>query len=215
MAAEKPTGVGAGADTPAPAQRDDLQSVIAEAQALLAESDAPGADQLLDPLAYIRNDHVRQLRMCNLLDAFTDRLEVSPVVGLAGALLQFLKTDLPRHTADEEEDLFPALRKRCLPEDGIEEALKQLSREHALDDDLMEFMIDDIATLADGGTLSNPVRLLMNVREFAEMQRRHLTWEDRVILPLARKRLTPEDLEAMGRSMAARRKLKGTGKKGS
>jgi hemerythrin-like domain-containing protein len=49
------------------------------------------------------------------------------------------------------------------------------------------------------------VRLVNNVREFSETQRRHVTWEDRVLLPLARQRLTPEDLAEIGRSMAARR----------
>ena len=207
MAAEKSTGAGTGAKTAEPAQRGDVQSVVAEAHALLAESSRPQGEALHDPIAFIQNDHVRQLRMCNLLDAFTDRLEVSPVASLAGALLQFLKTDLPSHTADEEADLFPALRRRCLQEDGIEEVLRQLSREHELDGDLIDFMVDDLEILADGGTLSNPVRLLMNVREFAEMQRRHLTWENRVILPLARNRLTPDDLAAIGRNMAERRGL--------
>jgi hemerythrin-like domain-containing protein len=45
----------------------------------------------------------------------------------------------------------------------------------------------------------------MNVREFSENQRQHVTWEERVLLPLARQRLTPEDLEEIGRNMAARR----------
>jgi hemerythrin-like domain-containing protein len=66
-------------------------------------------------------------------------------------------------------------------------------------------MIEDLEALADGRTLSNPVRLMMNVKEFSETQRQHVTWEERVLLPLARQRLTADDLANIGRNMAKRR----------
>ena len=46
-----------------------------------------------------------------------------------------------------------------------------------------------------------------DLRTFAESQRRHLTWEENVVLPLARERLTPEDLAEMGRNMVTRREI--------
>ncbi len=180
---------------------------IAEARALLLQSTEIDPQAFLDPLKVIRDDHFRQLRMCNLLDSFTYHLEVEPIQELASALLQFIQRDLPLHTADEETDLFPALRRRCRPEDGLEEVLRQLSREHELDKDLADFVIADLEGLAQGLRRSNPTRLLMNVREFAEFQKRHLGWEDRVVLPLARQRLTQDDLAAIGRAMAERRSL--------
>jgi hemerythrin-like domain-containing protein len=207
MAVAKPPGGEGDADLIAEPRLTEPPSGIAEARALLADTEAPRPEAFLDPLEIIRNDHFRQLRMCNVIDAFTQRLEVEPVKELAGALLEFLRADLPRHSQDEEQDLFPALKRRCLPEDGIDEVLRQLVREHDLDRDLIDFIVDDLEALADGVRLNNPVRLLMNVREFSEMQRRHLTREDRVVLPLARQRLTPEDLTEIGRNMAARRKL--------
>jgi hemerythrin-like domain-containing protein len=207
MAVAKPPGGEGDADLIAEPRLTEPPSGITEARALLADTEAPRPEAFLDPLEIIRNDHFRQLRMCNVIDAFTQRLEVEPVKELAGALLEFLRADLPRHSQDEEQDLFPALKRRCLPEDGIDEVLRQLVREHDLDRDLIDFIVDDLEALADGVRLNNPVRLLMNVREFSEMQRRHLTWEDRVVLPLARQRLAPEDLTEIGRNMAARRKL--------
>ena len=116
-----------------------------------------------------------------------------------------MKGDLPLHTRDEEEDLRPTLQRRCAPEDGLDDVLKQMSKEHELNKDLVSFLIEDLEALADGRTLSNPVRLLMNVKEFSETQRQHVTWEERVLLPLARQCLTPEDLAKIGRNMAARR----------
>lgn len=183
----------------------NLDSLIAEARTLLTYRDSPDPESFRDPLAFIRDDHSRQLRMCNLLDAFTEKLEVEPVKPLASALLEYLKDDLPLHSEDEDEDLRPALERRCQPEDGLDEILRQLTREHELNRDLVAFMIDDLEALAEGRSLTNPVRLVMNVKEFSETQRQHVTWEDRVLLPLARQRLTPDDLAEIGRSMAARR----------
>ncbi len=202
MAAAAPPG-----DPPKePAPKKEVTG-IAEARALLLQSTEIEPQAFLDPLKFIRDDHFRQLRMCNLLDSFTYHLEVEPIQELASALLQFIQRDLPLHTADEETDLFPALRRRCRPEDGLEEVLRQLSREHDLDKDLADFVIADLEGLAQGLRRSNPTRLLMNVREFAEFQKRHLSWEDRVVLPLARQRLTQDDLAAMGRAMAERRSV--------
>ena len=202
MAAAAPPG-----DPPKePAPKKEVTG-IAEARALLLQSTEIEPQAFLDPLKFIRDDHFRQLRMCNLLDSFTYHLEVEPIQELASALLQFIQRDLPLHTADEETDLFPALRRRCRPEDGLEEVLRQLSREHELDKDLADFVIADLEGLAQGLRRSNPTRLLMNIREFAEFQKRHLSWEDRVVLPLARQRLTQDDLAAIGRAMAERRSL--------
>ncbi len=205
MTSTKPQVSAPEADGEAADQPSDLDGLIAEARTLLAHRDSSDPDSLGDPLEFIRDDHARQLRMCNLLDAFTEKLELEPVMPLASALLEYLTGDLPLHTEDEEQDLRPVLEQRCEPEDNLDEVLKQLTREHELNRDLVSFMIEDLEALADGRTLSNPVRLMMNVKEFSETQRQHVTWEERVLLPLARQRLTADDLAAIGRNMAARR----------
>ena len=205
MTATKLQAAGPDTEGEAAASASDLDGLIAEARTLLAHRESPGPETFADPLAFIRDDHARQLRMCNLLDAFTEKLEVEPVKPLASALLDYVRGDLPLHTQDEDEDLRPALERRCEPEDGLDEVLKQMSKEHKLNSDLVSFLIDDLEALADGRTLNNPVRLLMNVKEFSETQRQHVTWEERVLLPLARQRLTQEDLAEIGRNMAARR----------
>ncbi len=204
MSAAAPSSVEA--DTGAKPAKE-LGVGIAEARALVAQGAATDPQAFLDPLEFIREDHFRQLRLCNLLDAFSYRLEVEPINELAGALQAFLERDLALHTLDEEEDLFPLLRQRVEPGEGIDEVLRQLSREHELDKDLVDFIVADLEALANGLKLSHPMRLLMNIREFAELQRRHLTWENRVVLPLARQTLTEEDLVGMGRHMAERRQL--------
>ncbi len=42
---------------------------------------------------------------------------------------------------------------------------------------------------------------------FALDHERHLAWENEVVLPLASKRLSSDDLEELGRNMAARRRI--------
>ena len=132
-------------------------------------------------------------------------MELAPVAALAAQLQRFLDRDLRLHLEDEEQDLFPLLWQRAQPEDNISDILDLLSEEHGLDQDLVDFLLADLAVLAGGAQLANPIRFLVNVREFAETQRRHLAWENALLLPVARRRLTEVDLAGLARSMAARR----------
>lgn len=156
------------------------------------------------PLGVIRKVHERQGEVCDRLDELIRHLSVDPIAEEARALLDFLTEELPRHVGDEEEDLFRLLEARCPPEDGLPALLDQLSREHELDEDLVDFLVDDLRTLVSGHRLSNPVRLLNNVRAFTETQRRHLAWEEATVLPLAERRLSDDDLAYLGRRMARR-----------
>ena len=167
--------------------------------------DKPPPEAFEDPLGMILAAHARQRQLCDRLDELVKELEVEPVAELAHELLDFLKSELPRHTEDEERDLFPLLRWRCEPEDGIEHILDQLSSEHELDKDLVDFMVEDLELMASGHALPNPIRFLMNAKEFAETQRRHLSWENRTVLPIAERRLNAGDLADLGRAMAERR----------
>ena len=166
---------------------------------------APPAEAFQDPLGMMLAEHSRQRQLCDRLHQLVMELDMESVATLAHELLEFLKSDLPRYTEDEERNLFPLLRQRCQPEDGIDEILDQLSEEHELDKDLVEFMIEDLEMIASGHSLPNQIRFIINVKEFAETQRRHLSWENRTVLPIAHRRLTAGDITELGRAMAERR----------
>lgn len=174
-------------------------------------SDQPGngrplsPGEFLDPLGVILHEHRRQRKICDELDSLANSLGDRPVIERAKALLVYLTEDLPLHTEDEEMDLFPLLARRCVPEDGVDAILEQLSSEHTLDKDVVEFIVSDLKLVAGGMSLANPVRFYMNVHGFAVTHRRHLAWENQVVVPLARKRLTDTDIEELGRAMATRR----------
>ena len=97
------------------------------------------------------------------------------------------------------------LRLRCKPKDQIDEILVELDRDHAVERFLIRDIAVDLHVIADGTDLKSPARFLRSLCVFAEGHLRHLSWENKVVLPLAGKRLTPEDLEALGRNMAPRR----------
>lgn len=157
------------------------------------------------PLDLILSEHTRQNAVCAWLEACADGEELAAIVPQAERLLAFLTEDLSRHCEDEERDLFPLLRQRSTREDGADRIVDQLSAEHTLDRDVVDFLVEDLERLARHGKLPNPIRFFINLKAFAITQMRHLAWENRTVLPLARRRLTDADLADLGRRMAARR----------
>jgi len=179
------------------------------------QSDCSGAfaeripdNVLLEPLDYIFAEHCRQADMCEVLKTFAAGYFASaPDLNTVANILECLDIDLSLHIADEEMDLFPRLSARALPEDHFPELLRLLDKEHQRDHDLANEVCDGLKRIAQDGALDNPEQFRRAAATLAAIHLSHLNWENAVILPLARKRLTGEDLKAMGRTMAARRSI--------
>lgn len=159
-----------------------------------------------NPLDILLAEHARQQVICDRLDLLADGLDTAPLAEKASEVITFLEQDLAQHTLDEERGLFPRLLRRCQPEDGFELVVERLLAEHSLDHDLVDFLLADLELLATGHRLANPMRFLMNVRSFTETQRSHLAWENATVIPLARRRLTPEDLKSLRANMVMHRR---------
>jgi hemerythrin-like domain-containing protein len=159
-----------------------------------------------DPIAVIEADHAQQLAICDVFD----RLVRNPRHGAGeeeiAAVRDYLRRDLPQHVADEEVDLFPLLR-RIAAADDLERILGQLEKEHQTDQRLNYDLCSDIDCLISGHAFADPARFLMNAFAFSETQRRHLAWENAIVLPRARKSLRDADRDELGRRMANRRGL--------
>lgn len=165
----------------------------------------PALALLSDPIDFFFAEHFRQRTLCNLLEALaaTEPLDEE----IAGEVLAFLKHDLSLHVQDEEEDLFPALRRRCLPEDEIERVLASLSAEHAADRQLADTIISGLQFALRGrASQARRTRLRRAMRDFAHNERCHLALENAVMLPLARRRLAESDLTMMTVRMWWRRR---------
>ena len=183
----------------------DGEAVAVPSQSQTEEIEAIPENLFREPIDYLFADHYRQRIICKHLDQIAFDPGTDQVARLAELALDYLDRDLPLHIADEEQDLFPRLRVRCGPEDRIEDILTQLSEEHARCQEMGLYLSAGLRRLAEGRPSTQEDAFLEAASTFAENQRRHFGLEERVTLPLARKRLLPSDLEELGRSMAARR----------
>lgn len=171
------------------------------------EIEAIPENLLREPLDYLSADHFRQRVICRFLDQIAFDPEGEQACRLAAVAADYLERDLPQHVADEEEGLLKRLRQRCGSEDKIDRLFALLGEEHERDEDLGRQLIAGLRVVAAGGLPSDAAAFCRLAGIFAEAQRRHLAWEEATLLPLARQKLTADDLTAIGRQMAKRRGL--------
>jgi hemerythrin-like domain-containing protein len=184
------------------AQRDQLEEEPFD----LGLEPAPHAPEAFRaPIDLIAADHERQLVVCGVMERLVHNPRHGAQRRVIEAVRTYLARDLPLHVADEEEDLFPLLRRRCPSGDRIDEIFDILCGEHDADARLNNDVSEDLEALIGGRALGDPARFLINLFAFSQTQRRHLAWENAVILPRARAYLTATDTLELGRRMARRR----------
>ncbi|HLG98751.1 MAG TPA: hemerythrin domain-containing protein [Bryobacteraceae bacterium] len=120
--------------------------------------------------------------------------------------LTYFRNSAPKHTADEEDSLFPRLRKSgngqaalaCLAE--LEADHEAAARDHDLVDALGRAWLN-------AGVLNADQRQQMRqaLARLLDMYRRHIAIEDRELFPLAASLLPPDQIAEVGREMADRR----------
>jgi hemerythrin-like domain-containing protein len=157
------------------------------------------------PLDFIHAEHLRHRELCRIAEELADATDLDHP--LARGVIAFLERDLPLHVIDEEEDLFPILRRRLKPTDEAERVIGLLSGEHAADEALAGEIAAGLAVALEAAKGPLPKVLRNALLTFADRQRRHLTVENAIVLPLAGRRLTKRDLAEVARRMAARRGL--------
>ena len=120
--------------------------------------------------------------------------------------LAYFRNSAPKHTADEEESLFPRLRKSgsaeaelaCLAK--LEDDHQAAARDHELVDALGR------KWLAEGTLTAEQVRQLGEaLARLSNTYRRHIAIEDDQLFPLAARVLPPDQLAEVGQEMAERR----------
>ncbi len=155
------------------------------------------------PLDYILADHLRQRVLCSLCDRLAESEHVD--VELAAEILHYLKNDMVVHVIDEEQDLFPLIRRRAQTGDDIEDVLGQLSGEHANEEFIAQTIIDRLDAAIENPSAGLNDDLRSALRGFAHNERQHLALENATVMPLAKVRLTELDLNELAARMAARR----------
>jgi len=167
-----------------------------------------------EPLGLLSDCHRRVEHFLAVLAALADRtrtceLDTSERRQLEGALTYF-KTAAPRHTADEEESLFPRLEaSRDEAAQAVLQLVRRLERDHD-EADSLHGAVDRLGRrwLADGSLGPDDLRelqgLLLRLRSLYEA---HIAVEDRQLFPAAARILSIRDLHAIGDEMAARRSI--------
>ena len=122
--------------------------------------------------------------------------------------LRYFREAAPKHTADEEESLFPRMRE--LGDRATREALAKiqaLEADHQVAKDGHDAVEELGRKWLAAGRLSetDAARLLAHLRELQSIYERHIAVEDNEIFPLAKQVLNSESLSAVGREMAERR----------
>lgn len=158
------------------------------------------------PIELILAEHYRHRLMLQELQDLGEALDHPEACENARLIRSYLMTDLPQHEAFEEHDLVPLLKRRCQPSDNIDNLLAILMWDHFVDKDNAEPVNIALSLLVKGRRLREPDSFRSNVRRFSSKMKQHILWENRVILPLAKRRLSPTDLAELGERAAARRR---------
>ena len=166
-----------------------------------------------DPTGLLSDCHRRIEMFLETLAAAGKVMGAPPSVDTARALqsaLVYFRQAAPKHTADEEQSLFPRLRGREEPElrsalstlDRLEKDHEAVSPLHAEVERLAE------SYLENGSLSASDVQAFQTaVARLQETYREHIRVEDFTVFPLAAHLLSDSDKSAIAQEMAARRKV--------
>ncbi|MEX2647435.1 MAG: hemerythrin domain-containing protein [Alphaproteobacteria bacterium] len=177
---------------------EDTQSVTTSGQQ---------AEDFRWPIEFLAAEHDRQRVLCAALERLAGDVGGAGAAEAARQILDYFETKLGLHYGDEEKGLFPLLRRRAEPDDGIGTILDLLDEEHEADHVLLDRLLGPLRAIAGGGRPTDLIGFAGDARAFSVLQRRHLAWENGTVLALARRRLSADDQRELGRGMAARRGL--------
>ena len=147
----------------------------------------------MDPLERLAAEHALQLELCDALELLADGLPGRFERKLLREVINVLAHGMTRHFDFEEDVLFPLLRRRAGPDDPLIAALDQLEAEHGRDAGLCGELVEELRFLLLKEQPRNAGMLGYMLRGHFESQRRHIEWENSVVLPAARRLLTARD----------------------
>jgi hemerythrin-like domain-containing protein len=162
-----------------------------------------------DPIAMWMGCHRRIERQLDTLQRLSRHLTdhgVDPEASSAAqAVLRYFEKAGTHHHEDEDGDLFPLLEKRILDAGDLRRfrtLRAALEEEHLAMQACWSKLRKTLEGIADGLPKSLPAK---DVEEFRALYARHIPAEEAEIPELAVRYLSSDDVETLGRAMAARR----------
>jgi len=161
-----------------------------------------------DPIGMLKDCHRRIESFLQILCLVAERargrrLNDEEAVAINSALSYF-RTGGQRHTADEEESLFPRLRGQSAKEpeelDGLEDDHHRANELHAEVEELYQIWLES-------GLLSedNQQTLAQSIAELEAIYKAHIKIEEEVVFPQASRTLDEKAIAEMGHEFRVRR----------
>jgi hemerythrin-like domain-containing protein len=141
-------------------------------------------------------DHAMQLELCDALEFIADSLPSQIDIGLVRDVANVLEHGLSDHFRLEEKELFPLLRRRAATNSDLAAILDQVEKEHERDGDLSSELAEELAALADDESARNAEMLGYMLRGYFASLRRHIEWENALLLPAVKRVLSADELTA-------------------
>jgi hemerythrin-like domain-containing protein len=173
-----------------------------------------GVHSFSDPTGLLFDCHRRIEMFLASLKSVAETIDGPPTKESAEALtaaLRYFREAAPNHTADEEESLFPRLRR--IPDPEVQSALAKLD-ELQKDHRWAAPLHDEVERLGQQylsqGTLSAQEADIFreDVTRLGSMYGQHIATEDNLVFPLAARVLSQKDRIMIAQEMAARRKVR-------
>lgn len=159
-------------------------------------------DLLEVPLDYIFAQNFRLRCFCSRLRELTNAGRLTRTE--AHAVVSFLTHDMSIHREDEG-DLLPAALKSARPEDGLEPIIALLSQSCERADARIAAIVRAFVRQRNRPVTKLTHTTSVLVADFATDMQRHLSLMNGIVLVIARKRLSLQDLAAISRCMKLRR----------
>lgn len=172
------------------------------------------AHNFTDPTALLSDCHRRVEMFLGILVAVAERIDQPPTEETTRALesaLRYFAEAAPKHTADEEESLFPRLRQLDNPDlRSALEKMDKLEHDHRWAAPLHVETDRTGAQYLSTGKLSDvEVATFRNsVASLVAMYKKHIEVEDELIFPLAARLLSDTAKSGIASEMAGRRNVR-------
>jgi hemerythrin-like domain-containing protein len=160
------------------------------------------------PLEMLAACHGRITHQCETLQRLVLHLATrgadDEARSAAAAITRYFDTAAKLHHDDEEVDLFPALLESMAGSDAVclREMTERLTREHLDLEQAWRQVSRGLHGVALGDSLALDAR---DVAAFVQGYARHIDYEERELIPMADRLLTPEQLDSVGSAMRRRR----------
>jgi hemerythrin-like domain-containing protein len=162
-----------------------------------------------DPIGMLKDCHRRIESFLGILRAVVERARGRGLTGeerdAVQAALQYFRTGGQRHTADEEESLFPRLRKSAA--DSLED-IDRLENDHREANDLHGSVERLYSTWIESGGLSSDdtLQLLSETARLKQLYSDHILVEETIVFARALQVLDSHAMAAIGTEFRFRRK---------